>query len=564
MFKRVQLEPENKTFAEIMSNGKTYSIPPFQRDYNWKEEQLTELWEDIHNMLEYKAQHFMGYIVLKSQDGKQFKIIDGQQRLTTLIIITLAVLNRFQALVDNNQKKEHNEKRKQQIHDTYLGVFDTVTLTTAPKLTLNRNNQNHFQEIITNNYSVPKQHGITATNRLLNKALQFFQAKMATYHAGEELAALLQHIADGLVFTTITVQDEINAYLVFETLNARGVHLSSPDLLKNYLLSVFSQKATTEQLQQVEIDWSTMIEQLGETNCTAFLRSYHGMQDKLKHKKELYRYIKEKIDVADKVGEYIRDIKKFASIYSALQNPDSAFWRDYGDGRYTGCTAALETLALFRIKTPLSLLMIAYDKLDPPQFVRLVKWIEIITIRYNVICSKNPSEQETTYNQLAIRVFIDDIEPNRIKEALVNKVYPADEEFVTAFSHKDMASRQSPGKIVFLLRKIETHLSGGQEPTENLSLEHVLPHKPTDDWQVSFGRSSYAEAIERLGNMALLPANQNRDLDQADFQTKKQVLVDSNLAINKKISEHEQWNMENLNKHQKWLAKQAKTVWRMD
>lgn len=63
-FSRVNLDPENKTFAEIMSNQKSYEVPPFQRDYTWKEEQLNELFEDIEDMRRRKAQHFMGYLVL--------------------------------------------------------------------------------------------------------------------------------------------------------------------------------------------------------------------------------------------------------------------------------------------------------------------------------------------------------------------------------------------------------------------------------------------------------------------------------------------------------------------
>ena len=80
MLKKVHLEPENKTFAEVMSNGKSYVVPAFQRDYTWEEEQLDELWQDIQHIQAHKTQHFMGYLVLQSADNRSFQIIDGQQR----------------------------------------------------------------------------------------------------------------------------------------------------------------------------------------------------------------------------------------------------------------------------------------------------------------------------------------------------------------------------------------------------------------------------------------------------------------------------------------------------
>ncbi len=563
MLKQIQLEPENRTFAEIMSNGKQYAVPAFQRDYSWEEAQLAELWEDIASMHTNKVQHFMGYVVLETQNGKQFTIIDGQQRLTTLSLIVIAILHKLKALIARNSQSNENEIRRQQIHNTYLGVFNTITLQTLPKLTLNRNNKAHYKEIISNGYDVPRQHGVTATNHLLNSALQFFQRKVAVYQSGEALAVLLENIADGLVFTTITVKDEVNAYLVFETLNARGVHLSAPDLLKNHLFSVLATNTLTQELEEVEFAWGQVVEQLGETNFTSFLRSYHGMQEKLRYKKDLYRYIKQKVSTPRQVGAYVHDIKKFASIYSALLNPGKGdFWYGYAGGRYANCVPALQMLRLFNVKAPLSLLMIAYDRLTPNQFIQLLQWLEVITFRYNVICNKGAKEQESRYNQLANKIFARSIDFKQLKSEL-KAVYPNDAEFTAAFGFKRMPSRQSSKKIVFILRNIEAHLAGGQKPDDNLSLEHVLPYRSADAWQQYFGRAEYLEAIDRLGNMALLPGGQNRDLDQASFETKKQVLEKSGLHINAKIASYATWDIDSLSSYQSWLATQAKTVWCM-
>ena len=562
-FKKIYLDPENKSFAEVMSNGKSYTVPTFQRDYTWEEEQLDELWQDIRNIKESENQHFMGYLVLQSADNKSFQIIDGQQRITTVTLIIVAALARFKELIEQNAEAGDNKKRKEETHKRYLGVFDVVTLGTTPKLTLNRNNKDHFSDIIDLPYGVPKARGIIATNRKLNKAFEFFYSRLSSCD-GKELAELIAALGDGLLFTTITVSDDLDAFLVFETLNARGIHLSAPDLLKNYLLSTLKPGEKSSVIEDFESKWSYILEQLGETNFTAFLRSYEGMFSKIRNKKELYRYLKEKIKSAEQVMPYIRALKENSSVYAALQNPDDAFWREYDNGRYGNCIEDLRVLRLFNIKTPLSLLMAAYQKYEAGDFNRLVKWLAVISVRYNVICQKSPNEQERQYNRMANSLMNKQFSSTDLKNQLTNSVYPPDKEFLSAFSVKSMPSRQSSKKIIYLLTTIAKHSNEGNLPIDNLSVEHVLPYNPTDEWQQYFGIDTYHEAIDRLANFALLPAKKNRDMDRANFNEKRQVLENSVLKINRQIAAYEDWNMEAINKHQKWLADQASTVWKIN
>lgn len=94
-------------------------------------------------------------------------------------------------------------------------------------------------------------------------------------------------------------------------------------------------------------------------------------------------------------------------------------------------------------------------------------------------------------------------------------------------------------------------------------MEHVLPYNPASDWQEYFGLDTYSEAIDRLANFALLPAPKNRAADRESFADKKRLLKDSGLKINRQIAAYEDWNMDAINRHQKWLADQARTVWKI-
>ena len=236
---------ENNTFRKLIGNGLTYRIPRFQRDYSWDVEQWEDLWADILSVLsdEEESAHYMGYLVLQSKDDKQFDVIDGQQRLTTLSLIVLAILKNIQRQIEAGNDAADNTRRLEQIRQTYIGYLDPVTLIPRPKLTLNRNNNSYYQNRLIPLAHLP-QRGLRASEHLLRRAFAWFDKQIANYlrsasgDEGKRLAQLMEHISDSLFFTVITVSDELNAYTVFATLNARGVRLSSTDLLKNYLFSI--------------------------------------------------------------------------------------------------------------------------------------------------------------------------------------------------------------------------------------------------------------------------------------------------------------------------------------
>lgn len=96
----------NETFEKLMGNSSTFEVPQYQRDYSWTEEQWSDLWYDILQMRENSESHYMGYLVLQSENEKKYKIIDGQQRLTTLCILTLAVIKLLRDLPGSETEKE--------------------------------------------------------------------------------------------------------------------------------------------------------------------------------------------------------------------------------------------------------------------------------------------------------------------------------------------------------------------------------------------------------------------------------------------------------------------------
>jgi len=209
---------ENNTYRKLIGNGLTYRIPRFQRDYSWSEDEWEDLWADILGILQEGGEpaHYMGYLVLQSQDDKSFDVIDGQQRLTTLTLVVLAAMKNLQRLVNDKTQAEQNQRRIDQIRQTYIGYLDPVTLVSRTKLTLNRNNDSYFQTYLVPLGHLP-QRGFRASEHSLRKAFEWFEKRVRDYakrQGGDEgmaLASLVETMSDKLFFTVISVTDELNS-----------------------------------------------------------------------------------------------------------------------------------------------------------------------------------------------------------------------------------------------------------------------------------------------------------------------------------------------------------------
>jgi hypothetical protein len=211
---------------------------------------------------------------------------------------------------------------------------------------------------------------------------------------------------DFKVFTKIVVQDDLNAYKVFETLNSRGVQLSTPDLLKNYIFSIITSNddVMDEKLDDLDEEWSVIVSQLGENNFTEFIHYHHNFQKKSVSKKELFISVRQLVKTAEAAYAYLRSLTEYAPIYASLLNHHDEWWASQKDD-YRAVRKYLEALNLFNIKQAFTILMVAFTKFSSKEFIKLVRYIYVLSIRYNVICRNSPIEQENLYNQIAIKIF---------------------------------------------------------------------------------------------------------------------------------------------------------------
>jgi hypothetical protein len=560
---------KNDTLRKLLGNGLTYRIPPFQRDYSWTETEWEDLWADILGTTKPngEAAHYMGYLVLQSENDKVFDVIDGQQRLTTLSLIVLAVLKNLRRLVEAGKDAEPNKQRQEQIRQTYIGYLDPVTLVPRCKLSLNRNNDNYYQTYLVPLETLPVR-GFRASEHSLRKAFEWFDRRIAdecvknSTNPGVALATFIEAMSDKLFFTVITVTNELNAYKVFETLNARGVRLSSTDLLKNYLFSVLHREGQHEhEIKNLENRWEAMVGRLGSESFPDFLRVHWNSRNAFVRQTELFKTIRNRMASREAVFDLIRRMEQDVETYVALTQPETSDWSP--DAKHS-----VKELKMFSVRQPFPLLLSAKRTLPEAGFVSLLRACSVISFRYNVIGSQPANEQERVYNSVATKVASGELNSAAMVITGLATVYPNDRFFKEAFIEKSIRTTQSRNKRIvrYILCALEYKLSQTDLDFEStaFNIEHVLPENPAAGWD-AFSENELEALTYRVGNLALLATGTNKDIGNAPFAQKNPAYAASTFATTRKLAdENDDWNPERIAARQTWMANQATSIWRID
>ena len=554
----------NQTLRQLLGNGMRYAVPIFQRDYSWTQDEWDDLWQDIQSTLAPASDsaHYMGYLVLQTRDNKQFAVVDGQQRLTTFSLLALAVLKVLQDLVDTGREPSDNQLRINQLRGTYVGYLDLVTLVSRPKLELNRRNNAYFQNYIVPLLPLPKTR--FRSDELLRKGFEFFYKKLSELAAirndGAALAGFLEALSDRMFFSVITLDDELDAFTVFETLNARGVKLSPTDLLKNYLFSVVHKSDPHQsEMETLEQRWEEITGKLGEESFPDFLRVHWNSRNPLVRESGLFKAVRETTKDKAAVFALLRRLDEDVDTFVALGTPESPLWN--ADQR-----RHVRDLKLFGIRQPWSLLLAARRMFGDDEFTRIVEALVVVSFRYNLISSGATGDQETVYNATARD--INDKKIARVSGVLkgLKPVYPADLEFSAAFAAKSFrtAAGRNKALVMYILFRLEAAQGPSLDPfNAKYSLEHIFPQNPGTHWP-QFTFDDGQEMLNRLGNCAVLETDLNKEMGNADFPAKRAVFARSDILTTRSIAqENLDWDAGRIAARQKHQAEIACTVWRI-
>lgn len=550
------LKQAQPTFGELCGNGKTYEVPPFQRDYSWDKEEWEDLWLDLL-ALDQEGDHYMGYLVLQeTKEPKKSIIIDGQQRITTISLLILAAVQYLTERGDN--------ERAEDLKKNYLSSRDLVLQIEITKLKLNYNNEYMYGGKLMQ-FDLPQNTvGLKPSEKRLIGAYKYFLKRFNEHFESETTQAVTEFITRKidikLFFTSITVKDDLNAFKVFETLNARGVKLSTVDLLKNFLFSIIY-APNAGSISQEEKKWHRINDVLGKTDVTTYLRHFwNARYYPGERKSTLFKTIKNAVKQQSDAIQLLNELDNNVNIYTALDTPQSDEWTNEQ-------SKLVEELNTLDVSQCYPLLMMAKQKFTEIEFNKLLRDIIAISFRYNTIGGQNPNELERIYGKASVSIFKDEVKTAReLFNTYLKEAYLDNDSFKNDFSNKTINTQKYNGLVKYILGKLEVQY-GGNEPELNskqLSIEHILPESPTEDWVQLFQGVDIENYIYRLGNFTLLEANKNRDADRKPFEEKKVIYQTSNFGQTKQSITAESWNPKSVNDRQRDLANRALTVWKIN
>jgi len=549
------LKLNQPTFGELTGNGKTYQLPPFQRDYSWNQEEWEDLWLDILDIKK-DEDHYMGYIVLQeTEDPKKSMLIDGQQRIVTISLLILAAVKFLEESGD--------APRAEDLRKTYLSSRDLVRQIDIPKIKLNYNNEYIYGGKLMQ-FDIPANTtGLKSSEKRLLEAYRYFYNQISEKFKEQPTEQVAEFVARkidvSLFFTSIAVKDDLNAYKVFETLNARGVKLSAADLLKNLLFSVIY-VPNAGSISQEEKKWHRINDVLGKTDVTAYLRHFWNARHYPGERKStLFKAIKNATRQKAEAIRLLNDLDNNVSIYASLSAPQS----EWLTNEQSKLIAELNTLDVTQC---FSLLMTAKSKWTEQEFNKLLRDVIAISFRHHTIGGQNPNEMERIYGRAAVAVFKSEATAARdLFNAHLKEIYIEDDSFKNDFSKKSFNTRQHNGLVKYILAKLEVQ-AGGTEPelnSKNLTVEHILPENPTEEWAEVFAARDMAPYIGRIGNLTLLEAGKNKEAERKLYEDKLPIYKTSWFRITQRLMEV-CWSPKSINERQKELAKQAAAVWRVN
>lgn len=561
------LNTRTTNFLELVGNGKIYRVPLYQRDYSWEEENWDDLWSDVNELRQRPDErHYMGALVVEGKSDREFVIIDGQQRLATLSILALAAVAKLNDLAAKGTDAEANRERAKALRSRFIGEKDPASLIESTKLFLNETDNGFYQDYLVQLRAPLNPRRLPKSNRLLWDCFRYFSNRLdevAEFHTqGEALAALISEtLARQLLFILIAVDDDLNAYTVFETLNARGLELSSTDLLKNYL---FSRVRVSADLQALQRRWHSLISTVSQERFPEFLR-YHLLCDQPKIRTDrLFKLVRERVATAQQVFDLMDALEGRGELFAALADGSHGYWIEH-----PACRPYIRELNLFRVRQMTPLLFAAWERFTAEDFARVLKLVSILSFRYTVVGGLNTNELEPVYHQAAKAVIERSAtEPADVFDRL-KSVYVEDQKFEQDFALLNIDTTGQRKKLAkYILARLETDRSGRETDPEvdPATVEHILPENPSELWSTSFPREQWEASVYRVGNLTLLEAPLNRRVGNSEYADKMGAYSQSTYALSRDVVESvpEQWTPEILEARQRRLARRAVHIWRAD
>jgi len=590
-------QPSYVTLFTLFAD-RLFVVPEYQRLYSWEKQQLDELFSDLRD-LSNKAEdedHYMGGIVLHTLSNKTYTIgaeeycqcdvVDGQQRLTTLIILLKCIQLELADLLadllkrgDDPQYLESIKVTKEELDNIKVSEKQLTETLIKPMgqlllLQLNNPTQHIFDRFIREGTEPGKNDLKTLADRKLASAIRECKAfvnqwQKAFGNPAQSLIELQRLIKNRLGFVVYETVDERTVHSIFESLNSRGRPVDPLDKTKTVIMRAVYQSGEPKQvidnqIQSLQKLWAQIYEEMGKKGLPG----------------EQILRVAATLKFGPEKGKPLSTAKALKRINEQIsKNPSNGL--DFSD-LLLRCAVKLNEVYRAPERGKLSeilqarLLAVAIElatNLEDDQRKKLIDQLERVTFRIYGLFGKDARYQVGKYVGLAVDIYRNRRKFGTYEEIMkklheLGKDYPIDEAVKNGLANK---RQEDPEMCRYVLWEYEIDLARKQDAvvpenvrreifhsTAEQSIEHIFPRNVNAQ---GWDNKIPSEHVDRIGNLLLLPVSLNKKAGDKPFAKKKEFYRDSKLCMADEVCEKEDWGLEQIKEREKRIMDFAKHRW---
>ena len=557
------MKAQEASLLEFLKRSPQFVIPIYQRTYSWTERECWQLWDDIVRTGKNSAiaAHFVGSIVYIAQgiyqvsSQSQLLVIDGQQRLTTIMLILEALAKRL-----GDEEPVDGFSAKKLRHYYLLNPLEEHERGFKLLLT-----QTDKQSLLALMRQMPQP---AEPSVRINENFAFFQKRIEAL--GGDLTDLCNGLSRLMIVDIALSRDQDNPQLIFESMNSTGRDLSQADLIRNFILMG---QEPSYQTRLYEEHWRPMEVAFGQeaygTHFNGFMRHYLTLKTgDIPNVRAVYEafkiYAHASMERLEGLAQLVAEIHRYAGNYCAMaldKEPDKDLAQAFRD------------LRELRVNVAYPLLLELYNDyvqglLTTRDFVHVVRLIEAYVFR-RAVCSIPTNSLNKTFATFGRSVhkdrYVESIQAHFLT-LLSYRRFPGDEEFKRELSTRDLYNfpRRS-----YWLRRLENHGRKERVPVDEYTIEHILPQNPNlnTQWQEELGpewQQVQETWLHTIGNLTLTAYN--AEYCDRPFGEKRDMpggFKKSPLRLNEGLGMLADWNETTIQKRAERLAAQAAKVWEL-
>jgi len=553
----MNVEARSQKIENVFKKG-IFVIPDYQREYDWDNSEIDEFIEDIEE-IKPKESYFIGHMVLEGEfNGNSFNVIDGQQRITTITILLSVIRDLFYSKNETNLADGINENYifgKDRSNNPYIILENKMPY---PVL------QAYVQSVPDEkDLSVkPIKSGEKRIIKVYDKLKKLFETKTIA-----ELEEFRDKILD-LEVIFVAVSDEVDAFTIFETLNATGKDLTPMDLIKNQIFKLYPRQP---HINEPNDSWKIILSN-SETKNLKFLNNFWSSRFKKVSNKKVYKefvnkVVKTKVDIK----LFLENLKNDSELFSEINFPKKQKWKEPNESKVFYSLTAITIV--FNIEVANSILMgllreYKAKEISLKYLNKALNTIEKYHFINNAISSNRSSGLDTMYARFSRNITY--AKDKHHKHSEIDKMILKLNEKTPSFSEYDAnideklyySSTDTKQKklVQYVLNKIERKSQNDNIEIVNTSLEHIYPEKPNKDWNELNEKGLF----KNIGNIVLLDSSINSEIGNKKFSLKKDIIINKSTLVSTKevFNNSSLWNDNKiLNRRKKISTLMYQDIW---